>query len=65
MAQRQKKLLLQSEVAVRDCFTPFSRPVAVKEKKLPSSTNVRFLFHPGELEGGEKGSNMVFERLQH
>lgn len=34
--------------------TPFLRPLGVKEKKLPSSVNVRFLFHIGELKGGAK-----------
>jgi hypothetical protein len=34
--------------------TPYSRPVGVNEKKLPSDVNVRFLFQPGELEGGDK-----------
>ena len=35
--------------------TPYSRPVGVNEKQLPSGVNVRYLFQPGELEGGEKG----------
>ena len=30
----------------------FSRPVGKKEKRLDSSVNVRYLFAPGELEGG-------------
>ena len=30
----------------------FSRPVGIKEKRLDSSVNVRYLFAPGELEGG-------------
>ena len=29
--------------------TPYSRPVRVKEKLLPSNVNVRFLYQPGEL----------------
>ena len=32
--------------------TPFSRPVGVNEKKLPPRVNVRYLYQPGELEGG-------------
>ena len=32
----------------------FSRPVGKKEKRLDSSVNVRYLFAPGELEGGGK-----------
>ena len=34
--------------------TPYSRPVGVNEKKLPSNVNVRYLYQPGELEGGTK-----------
>ena len=32
--------------------TPYSRPVGVNEKKLPRQVNVRYLYQPGELEGG-------------
>ena len=32
--------------------TPYSRPVGVNEKKLPSRVNVTYLYQPGELEGG-------------
>ena len=32
--------------------TVYSRPVGVNEKKLPSRVNVRYLYQPGELEGG-------------
>ena len=34
--------------------TPYSRPVGVNEKKLPLLINVRYLYQPGELEGGTK-----------
>ena len=34
--------------------TFYSRPVGKKEKRLDSSVNVRYLFAPGELEGGGK-----------
>ena len=34
--------------------TPYSRPVGVNEKKLPPLVNVRYLYQPGELEGGTK-----------
>ena len=33
---------------------PHSRPVGVNEKKLPPLIHVRFLYQPGELEGGTK-----------
>ena len=34
--------------------TKYNRPVGVNEKKLPPLINVRYLFQPGELEGGTK-----------
>ena len=34
--------------------TFYSRPVGKKEKRLDSSVNMRYLFSPGELEGGGK-----------
>ena len=32
--------------------TPYSRPVGVNEKKLSPRVNLRYLYQPGELEGG-------------
>ena len=32
--------------------TPYHRPVGVREKCLPPDTAVRYLYQPGELEGG-------------
>ena len=32
--------------------TPYSRLVGVSEKKLPPRVNLRYLYQPGELEGG-------------
>ena len=34
--------------------TKYNRPVGVAEKKLPPLINVRYLYQPGELEGGAK-----------
>jgi len=34
--------------------TPYLRRVGVNEKKLPSNVNVRYLYQPGELEGGQR-----------
>ena len=34
--------------------TPYLRPVGKKEKMLPSGVIVRYLYQPGELEGGGK-----------
>ena len=32
--------------------TPYSRLVGVNEKKVPPRVNLRYLYQPGELEGG-------------
>ena len=32
--------------------TPYTRPVGVNEKKLPPGVDLRYLYYPGELEGG-------------
>ena len=32
--------------------TAYSRPIGVNKKKLPPRVNVRYLYQPGELEGG-------------
>ena len=34
--------------------TKYARPVGLNEKKLPPLVNVRYLYQPGELEGGRK-----------
>ena len=34
--------------------TLYLRPVGVNEKKLPSGSSVRYLYQPGELEGGRQ-----------
>lgn len=34
--------------------TPYSRPVGLKEQRLDSSVNVRYLYAAGELEGGQR-----------
>ena len=34
--------------------TPYLRSVGVNEKKLPSGVSVRYLYQPGELEGGRR-----------
>ena len=43
----------EKSVAARSSTT-YSRPVGEREKKLPSLVNVRYLYQPGELEGGIK-----------
>ena len=41
--------------------TPYMRPVGVNEKRLPPGVHLRYLYYPGELEGGGRrdGSNLV------
>ena len=43
----------QSVAQNRSSATP-GRPVGLKEQKLPSGVLVRFLYQPGELEGGQR-----------
>ena len=43
----------EKEVSSRPS-TKYNRPVGVNEKKLPPLINVRYLYQPGELEGGTK-----------
>jgi len=46
--------------------TPYSRPVGVNEKKLPFNVNVRYLYQPGELEGGTKrGTDPIWSLKVH
>ena len=40
--------------------TPYLRPVGVNEKKLPSSSSVRYLYQPGELVGGRRRATDPF-----
>ena len=35
-------------------LTKYLRPVGFKEQKIPPLVNVRYLYQPGELEGGTK-----------
>ena len=36
------------------------RPVGVNEKKLPSGLSVRYLYQPGELEGGRRRATEIW-----
>ena len=46
-AQAMKEKTVSSKPA-----TPYMRPVGIHEKKLPPQAHVRYLYYPGELEGG-------------
>ena len=46
--------------------TPYLRPVGVNEKKLPSDLSVRYLYQPGELEGGRRrATNPIWSLKVH
>ena len=51
--QRPASAIKEKSVVAKPS-TPYSRPVGVNEKKLPPLINVRYLYQPGELEGGTK-----------
>ena len=40
--------------AIKEKAVYYTRPVGHNEKKLPSLVNLRYLYQPGELEGGSK-----------
>ena len=45
---------VKEKVVISEPATKYLRPVGLNEKKLPSLVNVRYLYQPGELEGGFK-----------
>ena len=45
---------IKEKVVISQPSTKYLRPVGLNEKKLPSIVNVRYLYQPGELEGGVK-----------
>ena len=49
--KKQKDAIKEKAVFAKPA-TPYMRPVGVYEKKLPPLVNVRYLYYPGELEGG-------------
>ena len=50
----KKPAVAIKEKAVSSLPTKYNRPVGLAEKKLPPLINVRYLYQPGELEGGTK-----------
>ena len=50
----KKPAVAIKEKAVSSFPTKYNRPVGAAEKKLPPLINVRYLYQPGELEGGTK-----------
>jgi len=51
---KKPALAIKEKAVASKPSTKYSRPVGVDEKKLPPLINVRFLYQPGELEGGTK-----------
>ena len=45
---------IKEKVVISEPSTKYLRPVGLNEKKLPSIVMVRYLYQPGELEGGTK-----------
>ena len=45
---------IKEKAVTSEPSTKYLRPVGLNEKKLPSIVNVRYLYQPGELEGGVK-----------
>ncbi len=54
LTNKKPSKAIKSEAVTAKPSTPYSRPVGNDEKKLPSFVNVRYLYLPGELEGGGK-----------
>ena len=50
----EKPAVAIKEKSVSPLPTKYNRPVGLAEKKLPPLINVRYLYQPGELEGGTK-----------
>ena len=49
---KKPAVAIKEKSVVAKPSTPYARPVGVNEKKLPPLINVRYLYQPGELEGG-------------
>jgi len=51
---KKSSVAIKEKGVVAKPSTPYSRPVGVDEKKLPPNVKARYLYQPGELEGGTK-----------
>jgi len=52
--KKPKDAMRAKSVAQKPSSVVTGRPVGLKEQKLPSSVGVRYLYQPGELEGGHR-----------
>ena len=51
---KKPSVAIKEKGVVAKPSTPYSRPVGADEKKLPPNVKARYLYQPGELEGGTK-----------
>ena len=52
--EKKPAIAIKDKAVYSKPSTPYSRPVGESEKILPSFVQVRYLYQPGELEGGSK-----------
>ena len=61
--KRPAKAIKEKTVSAKPS-TPYFRPVGVDEKKLPSGVSVRYLYQPGEREGGRRRATDLIWSLE-
>jgi len=54
LTDKKPSIAIKEKAVVAKPSTPYSRPVGTDEKKLPPNVKTRYLYQPGELEGGTK-----------
>jgi len=54
LTSKKPSVAVKEKSIVAKPSTPYSSPVGVDEKKLPPNVKTRYLYQPGELEGGTK-----------
>lgn len=52
------------QIAKKKASAPVARPVGVRVQKLPCDVGVRFLYQPGELEGGRRRARVPVWSLE-
>ena len=69
IGKRPSEAIRRKAVSARPA-APARRPVGFEEQKLPSGVSVRYLYQPGELEGGRRRAtgptwSLTIHRLEH
>ena len=54
LTRKKPKNAIKAKTVRQKPSLPANRPVGLQEQKLPSGVGVRFLYQPGELEGGRR-----------